>query len=72
VPKPIINQYKIRTAQVGKDKRTTVYSIGLPPEVAQPLLNNDENRRFAAEFTDEGILFRPVPNAEATQVPDWA
>lgn len=73
MPQQVINQYKIREANVGKDKQHKVYSIGLPPNIAQPLLDDDEDRRFAAEFTDDGILFRPVENVQANvPVPTWA
>lgn len=44
--------YKVR---VMHNQRQTSYSIGLPPEVAQPLAG----KKFDVFVTDEGIVLKP-------------
>jgi hypothetical protein len=50
---------------------TPTLVIGIPARLARDLLPQAQaGRVFVCELTDDGILFRPVPD-EPVEVPDW-
>lgn len=66
----MIRTYKLNRAV--KDGQVSRYSLTLPAEIGAHV---PTDLPFKPEFTDEGILFRPVTGdqvPESVDVPDWA
>lgn len=58
--------YKVRKSGHGSD---AAYSLSVPKPIAEQL---PEGIQFRPEFTDDGILYRPVePSETGQQVPEW-
>jgi hypothetical protein len=70
----VANEYKIRRSKAGtSEKPYTTYMVTIPARIAEAISELDD-RVFAWEFAEEGLLLREVTdgNMERDSVPDWA
>jgi hypothetical protein len=66
----VAKTYKMRTAS--QKGQVVAYSIAVPPEVGRAL---SDEMRFVCELVEEGILYRPATERDATtetSLPSWA
>lgn len=71
---PADNTYKIRRSKAGSKKHPyNAYSVTVPSHIAEAIKDIDE-KRFRWEFTDDGLLLKPVvENGQPeVEVPAWA
>jgi hypothetical protein len=65
--------YKIRKSKGGSREHSyDTYTLTVPREIAEVIVNKEEELRFEPELTEDGILYRPVRESKEQEVPEWA